>query len=68
MAQPHALVIMPSGMHFDLFLVLALVVLAAWEGVVAVRRKQKKRALVIVLALGAAALLAYLWRAAWLPG
>jgi hypothetical protein len=55
-------------MHFDLFLVLALVVLAAWEGVVAVRRKQKKRALVIVLALGAAALLAYLWRAAWLPG
>ena len=58
---------MPSGSVFDLVLVVALIVLALWEGVVAIRKRERKRILVIVLALLAAAVLIYLRAPEWWP-
>lgn len=51
---------MPSGLTFDAILIAIIAMLAIWEAVVAVRRKEKKRIAVIVLALIAAAVLLYL--------
>lgn len=51
---------MPSGLTFDAILIALMVMLAIWETVVAVRRHEKKRVTVIVLALIAAAVLLYL--------
>jgi hypothetical protein len=49
-----------SGFTFDLVLAAALVVLGLWEAVVAYRQKNKKKVLVILLALFMAAVLLWL--------
>lgn len=59
---------MPSGLTFDLILAVALIVLALWEGVVALRKHEPKRFVVVVAALLAAAVLLVLRRSEWWPG
>lgn len=51
---------MPSGLTFDLILVGLIAVIALWEAVIAIRRKEKKRFILVVLGLVAAAVLFYL--------
>lgn len=58
---------MPSGLTFDLVLAVALVVLAIWEGTVAIRTHERKRFIVVVLSLIAAAVLLYLRAPEWWP-
>jgi predicted MFS family arabinose efflux permease len=58
---------MPSGFTFDIALAAALVVLGLWEAVVAVRRRERKRILVVVLSLAAAGVLLYLRAPEWWP-
>jgi hypothetical protein len=58
---------MPSGLTFDLVLAAALIVLAIWEGVVALRKHEPKRFIVVALSLIAAAALLYLRAPEWWP-
>ena len=53
---------MPSGLTFDTILIALIAALAIWETVVAIRRREKKRITVIILALiGAVVLLILRW-------
>jgi hypothetical protein len=58
---------MPSGLTFDLALSTALIVLAIWEGVVAIRKHEPKRFIAVGLSLLAAAVLLYLRAPEWWP-
>jgi hypothetical protein len=54
-------------MGFDVVLAVALIFFALWEGVISIKEKSRKRALLVVGSLALAAILLYLRAPEWLP-
>ena len=54
-------------MGFDVVLAVALIFFALWEGVISIKEKSRKRALLVLGSLFLAAILLYLRAPEWLP-
>jgi hypothetical protein len=54
-------------MGFDVVLAVALIFFALWEGVISIKEKSRKRALLVLGSLVLAAILLYLRAPEWLP-
>jgi hypothetical protein len=51
---------MPSGITFDVILAVVMICLAVWEAGVAIRRRERKRFVLVALAIVAGAVLLWL--------